>query len=470
MASDEATSRLPQALIVQRRRPSAYWVLPVATMVLAVWIGYRSWAERGLVITVQLEQGHGLAAGDEIRYRGIVVGTVRDVEVSDGLEGIVVTAALQTHSAQIARAGARFWVVRPQLNLAEVAGLETIIGPRYLAVLPGEGERKRNFVGLEAPPVVSHLEPGDIEIVLEASRRGGIRAGAPLTYRQVPIGTVLSVGLASDAGAVEVRVHVRKAYVQLIRRDSRFWNVSGLNAQFGLGGVSLDVDSLETLFAGGIALATPPDAGDVVHNGHRFPLFEKADEEWLTWSPLVAIGSSFLPPGTAMPAPSRIVLTRKSGGWLRSDRSFSGWGLQTDRGLLGPADLLDRKGDDETGSYVLEVAGQPVPLQAAPAWSEGGLAQRDVHVADSVWPSDRLRVPSDPEDCIAVADPNGAPLPLAASRLTLEDGAWMIDSGIAMDVAWHGACVLSRQDGRIVGLVLVDNGGPRVALISERLN
>ncbi|MGB2988047.1 MAG: MlaD family protein [Phycisphaerae bacterium] len=460
-------SDIPQAALRPERWLSWAWLIPLLALCFAGWLGYRSWLMRGIVITVQLDQGHGLEPGDDVRYRGIAVGRVRSVDLADDLGGIVVTAALYSQAPRLARAGTRIWVVRPKLGVTGIAGLETLVGPRYLAMLPGEGPPQRHFLGLSDAPIVESIEPGDLEIVLQATRRGGVQPGAPVLYRQVPVGTVLSVGLTSDGGAVEARVHVRRAYTQLIRNDTRFWEVGGVNAQLGIGGMSVEIESIDALLSGGVALATPPDAGEVVRTGHRFRLEPEPQDEWLAWEPLVVIASSFLPSGAVMPAPMRAVIGWKQGRWIKSERSRRGWVLQTDRGLLGPVDLLQVADTIDRESVVLEVAGRTIPLTLDPAWTDGRLALLDVQVTESHWPGALRRATQQPEDCLAVADPAAPPLPLAAARLTLDDRSWVIDPAVSVDEAWHGACVLARSDGLIVGMILVEEEVARVALLSE---
>ena len=80
-------------------------------------------------------------------------------------------------------------------------------------------------------------------------------------------------------------------------------------------------------------------------------------------------------------------------------------------------------------------------------------------------PGGATRTQVDPEDCIVVADPTSPPLPLAASRLASVDGAWRVDPAVPVDAAWHGASVVSRGDGRLVGVLLVDEEEIRVALV-----
>ena len=459
---------VPKAVLKPRRRLSAAWVVPLAALALAGWLGYSAWAGKGLRITVQLDEGHGLKAGDEVRYHGTSVGEVERVELAPGGEGIVVTARLAEPAARLARAGSRFWVVRPQLGLGGIEGLETLIGPRYLAFLPGDGGRQRHFLGLAEPPVVDAIEPGDLEIILTTPRRGSLRRGAAVTYRQVRVGTVLSVGLASDGGVVEARVHIEQAYVQLIRSETRFWAAGGLQARVGLSGVTLELETIEQLVSGGVALATPPGAGEVVRTGHRFSLASEPPEDWLQWQPLVVIGNEMLPPGAPAPHPLRARLEVRRGRWIGRDKSVQGWVLQMEAGLLGPADLLRGPEEADRETPALEVAGTVHPLEGTPLWSERGLSMIDLQVTEAFWPRRRTRRPESPEDCVAIADPAAAPLPLAEARLEAGDEGWAVDPAVAVDESWHGASVVSRADGYLVGLLLVADGTARVALLPAR--
>ena len=221
------------------------------------------------------------------------------------------------------------------------------MGPRYLAVAPGLGAPQRHFIGLSDPPVIENVEVGDLEVIVQAARRGGLRRGAPVTYRQVPVGAVLSVGLASDGGAVEGRVHIAKAYASLVRERTRFFPVVGIEADVGITGLSLEVESLAALVTGGIALATPPDAGKIVRTGHRFVMDVKPPKDWLTWQPMAVIGSFMLPPGAPVPTPLRARIGWRQGFWISRAKSRQGWVLQTPIGLLGAADLIHADDDSE---------------------------------------------------------------------------------------------------------------------------
>ncbi len=468
MTSHGATGEpLPRAELRPRRRVQAVWAIPAAALVVAGWLGWEAWTARGVRVVVQLDRGWGLKPGDHVRYRGTTVGEVREVRLAPGLEGIEVDATLHTAARGLARTGSRFWVVRPQLGLARVEGIETLVGPRYLAVLPGDGEPHRSFVGLSEPPAVESIQPGDLQVIITADELGSLRRGSPVTYRHVRVGTVVSAGLSSDAGTVEARVHIEQAYAPLVRPQTRFWMRQGFEARLGLTGLSLELDSIEDLVIGGVSLATPPGPGDVVRTGHRFVLEAGPPEGWLSWQPMAVIGSDMLPPGAPRPSPMLAQMRWEQGPrWMSREKSRRGWVIQTTEGLLGPADLLLADDRAEPETVELEVAGIVLPPASEPRWTRGGLTLVPANVRGPRWPAASMRMAKEPEDCLAVSDPNQAPLPLAAARLTPDGEGWSVERSVSLDASWHGAAVVARSDGHLIGLLLVPGDArARVALL-----
>ena len=60
--------------------------LPLLAILLAVVLALREWGERGLELIVVARTGHDIESGDALRYRGIKVGELREVRLSDDLE------------------------------------------------------------------------------------------------------------------------------------------------------------------------------------------------------------------------------------------------------------------------------------------------------------------------------------------------------------------------------------------------
>jgi paraquat-inducible protein B len=132
--------------------------------------------------------------------------------------------------------------------------------------------------------------------VLHAQRRGSLQPGSPIYYHGIEVGVVENVQLSNDAQQLDIPIFIRHRYAPLVRTDSVFWTVGGADIQGGiLTGVRVRVESLRSLFAGGIAFATPTTKfGPPADAGTEFSLEDEAKRDWLTWSPVIA-----LPPTSA---------------------------------------------------------------------------------------------------------------------------------------------------------------------------
>jgi paraquat-inducible protein B len=187
--------------------------------------------------------------------------------------------------------GTRFWLVTPKLDITGVSGLETLTSGPYIAIDPGKGTPQRLFTAVEAPASADKA-PKHLKIVLTADRRGSLKSGSPVYYRQIKVGEVTGAELARTADHVDVHVAVEEKYAPLVRENTRFWNVSGIGVDFGLfRGGQIKTESLESILAGGVSFATPDNdtMGKPVKNGAIFPLQQAPEKEWLTWRPKIPL-------------------------------------------------------------------------------------------------------------------------------------------------------------------------------------
>ena len=107
-----------------------------------------------------------------VRYRGITVGEIVEIDLDKTLEAVVVRIQLTEAAAEVAREGARFWIERPNISIGKVRGLDTLMGGRFVGVLPGpiDAPACRQFYGLEvASAPVRNIADG-LEITLESKR------------------------------------------------------------------------------------------------------------------------------------------------------------------------------------------------------------------------------------------------------------------------------------------------------------
>jgi len=104
------------------------------------------------------------------------------------------------------------------------------------------------------------------------------------------IGQVLGVELSQQADKVAIYINIAEPDTPLAKRNSVFWNISGLKVSAGLlSGVDVQAESVETLLAGGIAMATPDDYQGPAQNDDRFTLRQELDEDWLEWAPKIPL-------------------------------------------------------------------------------------------------------------------------------------------------------------------------------------
>ncbi|MEE8469358.1 MAG: hypothetical protein V3T22_12935, partial [Planctomycetota bacterium] len=120
--------------------------------------------------------------------------------------------------------------------------------------------------------------------------------------------------------------------------------------------------------------------------------------------------------------------------------------------------------DAAAGTSVLEVGGATFPIEGQPVWHERGLARVAVTLEGAVeWDLTASRdLVQDGEDCLVFGDPASPPRALDDTRLRDSSRGWEVDGAIGFEESWNGACVLAREDGMLVGILLVDEQGTRV--------
>lgn len=229
----------------------------------------------GVTVQLHLQSASGLSVGSEIRYRGLKVGEITQLQFNDKLDGVTAFAALRSSTAPLLTTGTIWWQVKAEFGLARTANLGTLIGGDYLQLRPGTGTPSTTFEVHDTEPVET-ARPGGLNLILTAKSLGSIAAGNPVLYRQIRIGTVLGADLSSTADGVRIYINIDKPYTHLVHKNSLFTNVSGVSVNAGLfSGVHIDTQSLETIIAGGIALEANDASGEAVLEGTQFELHEK---------------------------------------------------------------------------------------------------------------------------------------------------------------------------------------------------
>ncbi len=459
----------PQADLRPRRRFSGFKLVPLAALLLTLSLFYLAWHQRGIPITLQFAQGHGLKVGDTLRYRGIEIGAVREVLLTPELQSVEVKLHVLSSAHNLLRAGSQFWIVRPQVDLSGASGLDTVIGANYLRVLPGDGVPQRAFIGLENPPYLSLMPKGGQNILLRTRAQGALSAGAPVTYRQVVIGRLIQVALGKDASSVEVQAYIEPTYVNLLRDNNHFWKSSGARLDAGwLRGISLEIESVQSLVTGGVTMAIPPLPGARVADGQVYPLYDKPQTAWLDWQAHLQIHAS----GDAnrpVPQPIRAQLSWENEGWLNAlkETRRSAWVLPVEGGLLGVQEMFAMPKRAKMDSVHLQVGETAIRLQTSVAQPlVDGVAVLPYQHSLPTWSLHRYA--TQPEDAQIYTSPERAPRFVTADRFLADgSGIWWLDEQALTEAYWHGAPVLAASDGKLLGILVVAQQQAKVVLLPD---
>jgi paraquat-inducible protein B len=242
---------------------SIIWLVPLVALLVGGWLLWRDIVSRGPEITVRFEAAEGLSAGKTaVRYRDVDVGQVTAINLADDLEHVLLTIRMNADFSDYLTDRTRFWVVRPRVSARGITGLETIVSGAYIEVLPDKsGEKSRVFVGEEEPQFIADEQDGT-RFVLTAEQLGSLGEGTPVLLRGIEVGEVLDTELDANADRVSIPVFVRKPFDALVKRQTRFWDSSGIALDLNAEGFSVRAQSVRSVLAGGINFYTPPGHED----------------------------------------------------------------------------------------------------------------------------------------------------------------------------------------------------------------
>ena len=257
------------------------WLLPLVALLVGGWLYYKTLSEKGPEITISFETAEGIEAGKtQIKFRDVTVGQVDGVDIADDLKTVVLTATMEAGTEQYLTDASRFWVVKPRVGAGGVTGLGTLLSGAYIAFEPSTtGKRRKTFVGLEKPPIVSQDKEGG-RFRLRTETLGSLAVGAPVYFRQFDIGEVTDYKLADDYSYVDVGIFVQSPYDEYVRQRTHFWNVGGVSMSMDASGVKVEMESLVAVLSGGIAFETLPEFGDspAAEEGTVFHLYKNRAE------------------------------------------------------------------------------------------------------------------------------------------------------------------------------------------------
>lgn len=273
--------QVPRALESHpRHHTSLIWVVPTLAALIGIWLLVVSVLDRGPLIEIRFRSASGLDAGKtRLEYRDVTIGDVERMRVSDDGAAAIVSVRVDPANRKYLVRDSRFYVVRPQISLAGVSGLGTLLSGPYIAIDPGHSKIvERHFIGLDTPPSVTSDVPGT-QFEVTAAQAGSLMMGSPVYFQRSNVGEVVSETVDPHVGSVTYGVFIRAPFDQNVGSATRFWLASGVDMTLDSNGVRVKTESLTAVLEGGVAFKNQPETRQSVkaEAGQTFVLFP--DEE-----------------------------------------------------------------------------------------------------------------------------------------------------------------------------------------------
>ena len=257
---DQSLPKVPESRVVTKKRTrlSFVWIIPIVAAAAGVWIAVTKIMNEGPKITIIFQSAEGLEANKtKIQYNGLDVGTLTAIRLADDRHHVIATAKMAPKTEGFLVKDTKFWVVRPQISGMNITGLGTLISGDYIGVELGQSkESERNFTALDTAPLVAGGTLGRF-FMLKTPELGSLSEGAPIYFRHLPAGQIVSYELDKSGEGLNVRVFVQAPYDQYVTPNTRFWHASGIDMSLSSAGLRLQTESLMSILAGGIAFETP---------------------------------------------------------------------------------------------------------------------------------------------------------------------------------------------------------------------
>ncbi|WP_426234233.1 intermembrane transport protein PqiB [Pseudomonas sp. TWP3-2] len=275
-----------QAPIKTRRWSiSLVWIVPIVAVLVGISLVVHNLMQEGPTIVLTFKTGSGLTANKtEVKYRNVVIGQVTDVELSNDQKSVDATIKLSKQAETFTREDSQFWVVRPRIGAGGVSGIDTLLSGDYIGADIGQSNtRAKHFKGLENPPPITYGEPGK-RFNLHTQDLGSLDIGSPVYYRKIPVGQVVAYALDADGKGVTIEIFIHSPNDAYVTENTRFWNASGIDVNFGANGLAVKTESLSTLLVGGIAFRAPDySPNDVAATEEK--TFELFDDQQVALAP-----------------------------------------------------------------------------------------------------------------------------------------------------------------------------------------
>ena len=235
---------------------TSIWIVPFIALIIAGWLAYQYYSELGPEIRIVFPNNQGLKAGQsQIKYKDVPVGTVTKITLQEDGEGVVVIARMDKVAEPYLNEDTKFWIVKPELGISGVSGLDTLISGNYIGITGRKGGKfQKRFIGLDHA-YRSEMK-GEYYVLRSPRGDSSVKQGTPIYLKNIRVGRVEYVLLGLDDIFVDVIIFVDKQYTPYVHTDSKFWVRSTLDAELVNGALDVTLAPFSDLLQGAIEFSS----------------------------------------------------------------------------------------------------------------------------------------------------------------------------------------------------------------------
>ncbi len=252
-------------IIVKRSTIYLIWVIPIIAIIISGIMLFNEYARMGESVVIIFKDARGFKQDETpIKYKGILIGTVKEIEVDpNDLSKFVITAKIKKSFVKYLTEGARFWKVSPKLKPTEFTGLSTFFSGTYIEFSPATSDpqklnklkSKRRFYGFEEEPKTN------VTYFRLYGEDGSLIEGAPVLYKNFIVGNITKKALKGRE--IEYIISIGNKFASLVKTGSHFWKISPVDIKASLPDFQVKVNNVFNFFFGGIQFDSPEDSQSV---------------------------------------------------------------------------------------------------------------------------------------------------------------------------------------------------------------
>ena len=237
--------------------PGLVWAIPVAALLVVLYLGLRALSDRGVDVVVNFKDAAGARVGDtKVIYQGLEAGRVVKIGLNPDGRRVDMTLRLDPKARPALNSNTRFWLIGAKPSLTDINSVKAVLAGVTIGMAPGEGgEPTHRFIGLDQPPIIDPGTKGTA-YALVTHVLGPVRAGSAVLYHGQEIGKITSADFAG-LNSFRLGVFVYSPYDRLIRPGAEFWDSSPFQVSLSGASISTNLAPADTVLSGAIDFDLP---------------------------------------------------------------------------------------------------------------------------------------------------------------------------------------------------------------------